>query len=102
MDHPDGHRVEEVMSFPAHLARDHQARLLQDPQVLHGPEPSHRQLRLELGQRAAVALEEQSSRNRRVGSARALNTRSSSNTSGCYVTIWSHVKARASAALRTS
>ena len=47
------------MPLPAHLAGDHEPCLLEDTQVLHGPEPRHRQLRLELGQRPAITLEEQ-------------------------------------------
>ena len=44
--------------LPARAAGDDEARALQDPQVLHHAEARHLQLGLELGERAAVALEE--------------------------------------------
>jgi len=37
---------------------DDEARILQDPQVLHHAEPSHLELGLELGERTAVPLEQ--------------------------------------------
>ena len=40
------------------LAGDDEVRLLEHAQVLHDPEAGHLQLGLELGQRAAVTLEE--------------------------------------------
>src|SRR5205823_8790219 len=51
-------RSQEVQLLPARSSRDHEVRFLQDSQVLHDPEPGHLQLRLELGERAAVTLEQ--------------------------------------------
>jgi len=48
-----------VQSLAAHFARGDQSGLLQHAQVLHHPEPRHRQLRLQLFERAAVALKEE-------------------------------------------
>ena len=42
----------------ADLARDHQPRLLEHPQVLHCAEAAHLELRGEVAERAAVALEQ--------------------------------------------
>ena len=64
--------------LPALPARDYEPCVLEDSQVLHDAEARHLQLRLELGQRAAVTLKEQVEQKRRVGSPSALNTRSSS------------------------
>jgi hypothetical protein len=58
VDQPDRHRVQEVQLLPPRAARRHQARVLQQAQVLHHAEARHRELRLELGQRAPVAREE--------------------------------------------
>src|SRR6266850_892444 len=58
VDQPDRNRVEVVQLLPAPAARDDEACLLQDLEVLHDPEARHLQLRLELGERAAVTLEE--------------------------------------------
>ena len=44
--------------LPAGPAGDHEIGVLEDPQVLHDPEPRHLQPRLELGERSAVTLEE--------------------------------------------
>jgi hypothetical protein len=55
VDEPDRHRVQEVQLLPPRPARDHEARVLQHAQVLHDAEARHRQLRLQLGQRAPVA-----------------------------------------------
>ena len=54
-----GHRVEEVQLLPARPAGDHEVRFLEHLEVLHHAEAGHRQLGLELGERAAVTLEEQ-------------------------------------------
>jgi hypothetical protein len=59
VDEPDRDRVEEVELLPALLAGDDEPRLLQHLQVLHDPEAGHRELGLQLGQRAAVTREEQ-------------------------------------------
>jgi hypothetical protein len=58
VDQPDRHRVQEVQLLPARTARRHEPRVLQHAQVLHHAEAGHRELRLELGQRAPVAHEE--------------------------------------------
>ena len=58
MDLPNGNRVEEVELFPARFSGDDQACVLEQPQVLHDAESGHVHLGLELGERAAVALEE--------------------------------------------
>lgn len=44
--------------LPARPADDDQVRLLEHPQVFHHAEARHLQLGLELGERAAVTLEE--------------------------------------------
>ena len=44
--------------LPARPACDDEPRVLEDAQVLHHPEAGHLQLGLELGQRAAITLEE--------------------------------------------
>ena len=44
--------------LPARAASDDEARVLEDAQVLHHTEPRHLELRLELRERTAVALEE--------------------------------------------
>ena len=51
--------MQVVQSLADHFARGDQSGLLQHAQVLHHPEPRHRQLRLQLGERAAVALKEE-------------------------------------------
>ena len=58
MDEADRDGVQEVQLLPARAARDDEARVLEDAQVLHHAEPRHLELRLELRERAAVALEE--------------------------------------------
>src|SRR4051812_35090209 len=58
VNEPDGYRIEEVELFPAGATGDHQPGLLQHAQVFHHPEPRHGQLGFQLGQRAAVPLEE--------------------------------------------
>ena len=68
-------------SFSALPAGDDEAGVFEDPEVLHDAEARHLQLRLELGERAAVTHEEPIEQEARVGSASALNTRSSSFTS---------------------
>src|SRR4029450_10877353 len=45
--------------LPALPARDYEPCVLEDSQVLHDAEARHLQLRLKLGQRAAVTLKEQ-------------------------------------------
>ncbi len=58
VDQPDRDGVEEVELLPARPARDDEPGVLEHAQVLHDPEAGHLQLGLELGERAAVALEE--------------------------------------------
>ena len=58
VDQADRHGVEEVELLPARSARDDETGLFEDAQVLHHAEARHLQLGLELGQRAAVTLEE--------------------------------------------
>src|SRR5678815_3769269 len=59
VDQPDGDRVQEMQFLPALPARDYEPCVLEDSQVLHDAEARHLQLRLKLGQRAAVTLKEQ-------------------------------------------
>jgi hypothetical protein len=47
-----------VQFLPALPACDDEARVFEDPEVLHDAEASHLQLGLELGERAAVTREE--------------------------------------------
>jgi hypothetical protein len=54
----DGYRIEEVVLLPPRPSRDDEPCLFEDAQVLHDAEARHLQLRLELRERAAVALEE--------------------------------------------
>ena len=55
----DGHRVQEVALLATDLARRHEVRVLQDPEVLHDPEPRHLgKCRAQLTERLAIALEE--------------------------------------------
>src|SRR5262249_45591097 len=58
VDLPDRHRVQEVVLLPARAAGDDEPGVLEHPQGLHDAEARHLQLRLELRERAAVALEE--------------------------------------------
>ena len=58
MDEPDRHGVQVVELLPARPAGDDEACVFEDAQVLHHAEARHLQIRLELGERAAVALEE--------------------------------------------
>jgi len=58
VDQPDRYRVQEVQLLSPCSARDHEARVLEHTQVLHDAEAGHLQLGLELGERAAVTLEE--------------------------------------------
>ena len=58
VDEPDRHRVEEVQLLPSRPAGDDEPGAFEHLQVLHHAEAGHLQLRLELGERAAVALEE--------------------------------------------
>ena len=58
VDQSDRHSVQEVPFLPACFSCDHEARVFEDAQVLHDAEARHLQLRLELGERAAVTLEE--------------------------------------------
>jgi hypothetical protein len=58
VDQPDRDRVQEVQLFPTGPPGDDEARVFEDAQVLHDAEAGHLQLRLELGQRAAVTREE--------------------------------------------
>jgi hypothetical protein len=55
----DRDRVEEVQLLPPRTACDDESRVLEDTQVLHHAEARHVQLRFQLGERAAVTLEEQ-------------------------------------------
>ena len=55
---PDRDRVQEVELLPARAAVDDEACLLEHAQVLHDPEARHLEPALEVGERAAVALEE--------------------------------------------
>jgi hypothetical protein len=59
VDQPNGHRVQEVQLLPARPARDDEACVFEDAQVLHHAEARHLQLGLELGERAAVTRKEQ-------------------------------------------
>jgi hypothetical protein len=59
VDQPDRHGVQEVQLLPSRPARDHQARVLQEAQVLHDAEACHFQLGLELRESAAVTRKEQ-------------------------------------------
>ena len=58
VDQPDRNRVEEVELLPTCFAGDHEARVFEHAQMLHDAEPGHLHLGLELGERAAVTLEE--------------------------------------------
>ena len=76
----DRDRVEEMQLFPARAAGDHKAGVLQGPQVLHHTEAGHFEaLQLEPRVSFWLSLKSRSSKERRVGSASALNTRSSSS-----------------------
>ena len=59
VDQPDRDRIEEVQLLPAGPAREDEARLFQQAQVLHDADARHVQLGFEFGQRAALTLEEQ-------------------------------------------
>jgi hypothetical protein len=52
------HRVEEVQLLAARPPCEDETRVLEDAKMLHHAEARHLQLRLELGQRAAVTREE--------------------------------------------
>jgi hypothetical protein len=54
----DRHRVEEVQLLAARSPGEDEPRVFEDAQVLHDAEARHLQLRLELGERAAVTREE--------------------------------------------
>ena len=59
MDEPDRHRVQVVQLQPAVTPGGDETGLLQEAQVLHDPEASHRRQALgELGERLAITLEE--------------------------------------------
>src|SRR5664279_1969467 len=58
VDLPNGNRIEEVEFLPARFAGDDQACVFEQAQGLHDAEPGHLHLGPELGERAAVALEE--------------------------------------------
>jgi hypothetical protein len=58
VDEADGHGVEEVALLPPLPPRDHEARLLELPQVLHHPEAAHLEATLE-GAQALPVLPEQ-------------------------------------------
>ena len=58
VDQPDRVRVQEVPFLPPCFARDHEARVFEHAQMLHDAEARHLHLGLELGERAAVTLEE--------------------------------------------
>jgi hypothetical protein len=51
-------RVQEVPFLPPCFARDHEACVFEHAQMFHDAEPGHLHLGLELGERAAVTLEE--------------------------------------------
>src|SRR3954451_2420653 len=58
VDQPDRDGIEVVELLAARFPADDEAGALEDPQVLHHAEARNPQLRLELGERAAVTLEE--------------------------------------------
>ena len=58
VDQPDRYRVQEVQLLPPCFACDHEARVFEHAEVLHDAEAGHLQFGLELGERAAVTLEE--------------------------------------------
>ncbi len=58
VDEPDRYRVQEVQLLPPCFARDHEACVFEHAQMLHDAEAGHLQFGLELGERAAVTLEE--------------------------------------------
>ena len=58
VDQSDRDRVQEVPFLPPCFARDHEARVFEHAQMFHDAEPGHLHLGLELGERAAVTLEE--------------------------------------------
>jgi hypothetical protein len=58
VNEPDRNGVQEVQLLAAPAARDHDAGLLEDPQMLHHAEPRHRQPLLERAERLAVLLEQ--------------------------------------------
>jgi hypothetical protein len=57
VDEADRHRVQEMEFLPARPAGDDKPGFLQHAQVLHDPEPGHRHVGFQLGERAAVTLE---------------------------------------------
>jgi hypothetical protein len=58
VDEPDRDRVEEVQLLAAALARGHEPRLLQHPQVLHHAEAGHRHPLLQRAEGLPVPREE--------------------------------------------
>jgi len=58
VDESDRDRVQEVPFLPPCSPRDYEARVFEHAQMLHDAEAGHLHLGLELGERAAVALEE--------------------------------------------
>ena len=58
VNQPDRDGVEEVQLLAPRPARDDEAGAFEDAQVLHDAEARHLQLRLELGERAAVTRKE--------------------------------------------
>ena len=80
VDQPDRHRVEEVQLLPARPARDHESCVFEDAEVFITPKRV-----ISSSDSSSVSVrpsrsKSRSSRRRRVGSASALNTRSSSVT----------------------
>jgi hypothetical protein len=58
VDQPDRHGVQVVQLLPSRPLGDDEACAFEHAEVLHHSETGHLELRLQLGQRAAVTLEE--------------------------------------------
>jgi len=58
VDQSDRDRVQEMPFLPPCSACDHEAGVFEHAQMFHDAEPGHLHLGLELGERAAVTLEE--------------------------------------------
>ncbi len=59
VDQPDRHRIEKMQFLPARPARDNEAGIFQNLQMLHDAETRHLEPGLQFLQRAAVALKKQ-------------------------------------------
>jgi hypothetical protein len=59
MDPADGDRIQIVEATPPDFARDHEACLFEDVDVLHHPEPGHLGVREQVTQRATVLFEQE-------------------------------------------